>query len=459
MFQENVTNSIIVNTDSYKVSMPNQYPPGTTHVFSYIESRGGKYDEVVFFGLQSFIKNYLLRRVTKADIDFAEKFWLLHGEPFDRSKWDYIVKVYHGKLPVRIKAVAEGTVVPVGHVMCTIENTDPECWWLTTWIETALLRGIWYPTTVATVSRSIKVLIKGYLEKSGDLSGLPFKLHDFGARGAASYESNALGSAAHLVNFMGTDSPQGIMLLHNDYEAALDTIGFSIPAAEHSTITSWGRANEALAYENMVVQFSKPGSIYAVVSDSYDIFKAMHMWGQRKEQVINGGGTLVIRPDSGDPQVVLSRLLFIAESYFGSTKNAKGYKVLNNVRFIWGDGIDELAIAGILRRLVDLDGWSADNVAFGMGGALLQKVDRDTQKFAMKCSSAKVNGAWIDVFKDPITDKGKTSKRGRLDLYKANGAFDTGLEGQTGSLLDLVYEDGDIFRVMNLASVRKNAEV
>lgn len=459
MFQENETNSIIVNTDSYKVSMPNQYPPGTTHVHSYIESRGGKYDEVVFFGLQTFVKQYLTRRVTTKDVDFAEMFWQMHGEPFDRSKWDYIVKVYHGMLPIRIKAVAEGTVVPVGHVLCTVENTDPECWWLTTWIETALLRAIWYPTTVATVSRSIKKLIKDYLVKSGNVADLPFKLHDFGARGASSYEANALGSAAHLLNFRGTDSPQGIMLLHNDYGAPLDTIGFSIPAAEHSTITSWERENEIKAYENMIVQFSKPGSVFAVVSDSYDIYKAAHMWGHLKEQIVNAGGTLVVRPDSGDPLVVLPKLLYILGTYFGVTKNSKGYNVLGNVRIIWGDGIDELAIASILRRVVDMDGWSADNLAFGMGGALLQKVDRDTQKFAMKCSAAKVNGEWVDVFKDPITDHGKTSKRGRLDLYMRNGAYDTGLAGYPGSLLDLVFEDGDIYRTMNLASVRKNAEV
>jgi nicotinamide phosphoribosyltransferase len=160
--------NIILNTDSYKVSMFKQYPAGTTGVYSYIESRGGRYDRTVFFGLQAFIKEYLTTPITQADIDIADEILTAHGEPFNRAGWQYILDKHAGYLPVVIRAVAEGSVVPVKNVLATIENTDPECFWLTTWLETALLRAIWYPTTVASQSWNIRKLILDYLEKTGD---------------------------------------------------------------------------------------------------------------------------------------------------------------------------------------------------------------------------------------------------------------------------------------------------
>ena len=408
--------SIILNTDSYKCSMFKQYPPGTTYIYSYIESRGGLYDQTVFFGLQAFIKEYLTKPITQDDIDEAEMVITAHGEPFNREGWQYILDEYEGFLPLKIRAVAEGTIVPVKNVLATIVNTDPECFWLTTWVETALLRAIWYPTTVCTQSWNIKQLIKTYLEKTGDISTIDFKLHDFGSRGVSSLESAAIGGAAHLVNFCGTDTISGIMFVRKYYGCEMG--GFSVPAAEHSTITSWGRDNEVDAYRNMLNQFAKPGSVVAVVSDSYDIFNACKsLWGSELRQtVIQSGATLVIRPDSGDPATVVLKCLQILAEQFGFTINSKGYKVINNVRILQGDGINYDSIEEILNDITN-DGFSADNVAFGMGGALLQKVDRDTQKWAMKCSAAFVNGEWIDVFKDPITDNGKSSKKGRVSLF------------------------------------------
>ena len=269
--------NIILNTDSYKASMFKQYPMGTTGVYSYIESRGGKYDETVFFGLQAFIKEYLLEPITQTDIDIADEIWTAHGEPFNRSGWQYILDNHAGYLPVVIRAVPEGTVVPVKNVLATIENTDPQCYWLTTWLETALLRAIWYPTTVASNSYESKKIILKYLEKNGDPTTIDFKLHDFGARGVSSLESAGIGGAAHLVNFMGSDTISGVLYAREYYNAGI--AGFSIPAAEHSTITSWGRDNEVEAYRNMLTQFAKPGSIVAVVSDSYDIYNACKLWG------------------------------------------------------------------------------------------------------------------------------------------------------------------------------------
>jgi nicotinamide phosphoribosyltransferase len=457
--------NIILNTDSYKVSMFKQYPAGTTGVYSYIESRGGRYDETVFFGLQAFIKEYLLDPITQADIDIADEILTAHGEPFNREGWEYILRVHNGYLPVVIKAVPEGTVVPVKNVLATIENTDPECFWLTTWLETSLLRAIWYPTTVSTQSKSIKKVILEALEKTGDPTTIDFKLHDFGARGVSSMESAGLGGAAHLVNFMGTDTLSGILVARQYYNAGI--AGFSIPAAEHSTITSWGRDNEVKAYDNMLTQFAKPGSILAVVSDSYDIFNAASkLWGEElKQKVIDSGATVVIRPDSGDPDVVCRKLVGILGEKFGYTINAKGFKVLNNVRLMQGDGINEHTVRMILGSFAAY-GWSADNIAFGMGGALLQIVDRDTQKFAMKCSSALVNGTWVDVQKDPITDSGKKSKAGRVTLWESGGEFVSSVTRPThwtdrgtawAEVLVEVYRDGKLTREISFDEVRANS--
>ena len=455
--------NIILNTDSYKVSMFKQYPANTTGVYSYIESRGGRYDQTVFFGLQAFIKEYLLEPITQADIDIADEILSAHGEPFNRQGWEYILRVHNGYLPVVIKAVPEGSVVPVKNVLATIENTDPECFWLTTWLETALLRAIWYPTTVATQSWSIKRVILDFLEKTGDPALIDFKLHDFGARGVSSMESAGIGGAAHLVNFMGTDTLSGVLFAREYYNAGI--AGFSIPAAEHSTITSWGRDGEVEAYENMVRQFGRAGSVVAVVSDSYDIFNAASkLWGEDLRQlVIDSGATIVIRPDSGDPVEVNRRLVEILGEKFGYTLNAKGFKVLNNVRLIQGDGVNELTIRSILGAFMAM-GWSADNIAFGMGGALLQQVDRDTQKFAMKCSAMKTvrwpysDPKWFDVQKDPITDAGKKSKAGRVTLYKGKDGYYSGVEDWPESALVEVFRDGKLIRDWTFEEVRANAK-
>jgi nicotinamide phosphoribosyltransferase len=457
--------NLILNTDSYKVSMFKQYPAGTTGVYSYIESRGGRYDRTVFFGLQAFIKEYLLAPITQVDIDIADEILTAHGEPFNRSGWQYILDKHRGYLPVVIRAVPEGTVVPVKNVLATIENTDPECFWLTTWLETALLRAVWYGTTVATQSWTIKQVILDYLERTGDPSGIDFKLHDFGARGVSSLESAGIGGAAHLVNFMGTDTISGILFAREFYNAGI--AGFSIPAAEHSTITSWGRDGEVDAYRNMLTQFARPGTILAVVSDSYDIYNAASkLWGEElRQQVIDSGATVVIRPDSGDPVEVNRKLVEILGEKFGYTTNAKGFKVLNNVRLIQGDGINELTVRSILGAFMAM-GWSADNIAFGMGGALLQIVDRDTQRFAMKCSAAEVNGKWIDVVKDPVTDPGKKSKAGRVTLWtNGTGEYVSSVDepkqwadrGWTKALVP-VFWDGKLENEITFEQVRANAK-
>lgn len=455
----------ILNTDSYKVSMWCQYPVGTQTVYSYIESRGGKHKELVFFGLQAFIKEYLLDPVTTEMVDEAAEVWAAHGEPFNRENWDYIVREHGGRLPIKIKAAPEGMVFDTKNIMLTIENTDPACFWLTTFLETALLRAIWYPTTVATNSREIKKVIYDALHKTGDPLGVNFKLHDFGARGCSSQETAMLGGMAHLVNFLGSDTISAVLGARRYYGENI--AGFSIPAAEHSTITSWGRENEAKAYRNMLKQFAKPGALVAVVSDSYDIFNATeNLWGgELRQEVIDSGAILIIRPDSGHPATVVTQLARILDDRFGSTKNLKGYKVLNNVRIIQGDGINLESIKEILAVLIGA-GFSADNVAFGMGGALLQAPQRDDQAFAMKCSAILVDGKWVDVYKDPVGDTSKRSKRGRLALIDESGRghYKTIAEGQSlhnldNNILRTVFENGKLLIEDDFTVIRERAAV
>lgn len=452
--------NIILNTDSYKCSMFCQYPPNTTGVFSYIEARGAfYYDSTLFFGLQGYIKEYLLTPITQEDIDYAEKIILAHGEPFNREGWEYILKIHNGYLPIVIKAVKEGSVVPTGNVLVTIENTDPNCFWLTTWLETSLLRAVWFPTTVSTISWNIKKIILAFLEKTGDPTLIDYKLHDFGFRGVSSFESSAIGAAAHLVNFKGTDTISGILYADEFYNSGI--CGFSIPAMEHSTVTSWGRENEVEAYRNMLKRYAKPNSIIACVSDSYDVYNAAErIWGEElRQEVIDSGAIIVIRPDSGDPVEVCTKLVNILGEKFGYTFNSKGYKVLNYVRLIQGDGVNETTIWSILDSFKD-QGWSADNISFGMGGALLQQLNRDTLSFAMKCSAVEINGEWRDVKKDPVTDLGKRSKAGRVMLYKNNeGNFFTSSDILSNiECLETVYKNGKLLSEITFDEVRINSE-
>src|SRR5581483_524032 len=243
----NHLDNLILNTDSYKASHWLQYPPGTETTFFYVESRGGVYERTLFFGLQAILKEYLGKPVTHAMVEEARDFFAAHGEPFNESGWRRIVDRHNGYLPLRIRAVPEGTVVPTHNALVTIESTDPACYWLPSYVETLLLR-LWYPVTVATQSWHLKQLIREYLEKTSDdpAGQISFKLHDFGARGVSSAESAGLGGAAHLVNFMGTDTVSGVLTAKAYYHEPM--AGFSIPAAEHSTITSWGKEHELDAY-------------------------------------------------------------------------------------------------------------------------------------------------------------------------------------------------------------------
>jgi len=501
--------NIILTSDSYKVSHYKQYPKGTEYVYSYFESRGCEnegWNEVVFFGLQYFLKRYMLGTVvTPEKVQEAKEIYDDHfGDPtlFYKEGWDYIANECGGKLPVVIKAVPEGMVVPTKTVLLSIVNTDPKCYWLTNFLETLLVQ-VWYPMTVCTNSRYQKISIEKYMRETGTTDwkvpgGVCFKLHDFGFRGVSSVESAAIGGCAHLVNFLGTDTVASLVCAQR-YYGEKTAAGFSIPASEHSTITSWGVDGECAAMKNMLEQY--PTGLVACVSDSFDLYRACEKyWGTELKDMVSGRigegkfGRLVVRPDSGDPATVCCEIIEILMKQFGSETSSTGHRVLPPyIRVIQGDGVDWQSIPKILQAMMDKN-MAAENIAFGSGGALLQKLNRDTFKCAFKCSDITINGESREVFKDPITDKGKASKKGKLtlqlvsettgfseaDKYKARDG-ESGTPGGTGFLhyatgdkyvtvasgkgdqakdiMVEVYRDGVLMKDYTLMEIRARADI
>lgn len=460
-----MSDNIMLLSDSYKAGHWKQYPPKTTNIYSYFESRGGEFDQTVFFGLQYILRRYLGKAFTHQDIVEADELYSQHfgtKDLFNKEGWEDLWRKHYGSFPVTIKAVPEGTRVPTGNVLMTIENNDPSFPWVTNFLET-ILSQVWYPTTVATLSNEARKVILRELELTGDPSLIDFKLHDFGFRGASSVESAGIGGGAHLVNFLGTDTVPALTFLR-DYYGAKSAAGYSVPASEHSTMTSWGREHEVDAFRNMVESYGNL-PFYSVVSDSYDLYNAAeNLWGgELREVVREAAGTLVVRPDSGVPMEVVPKLLDILGERFGFDKNEKGFKVLNpKVRVIQGDGM-ELATIRATLTAIRRAGWSTDNVTFGMGGGLLQKVNRDTCKFAFKCSSAVVDGEQRDVWKEPATDSGKNSKRGRLALVNSPSlGFRTVAEDAappSDNLLQTVYENGYISSRQTIEEIRHRAMI
>lgn len=465
--------NLLLLADAYKYSHYKLYVPGTTKIYSYLESRGGMFNETVFYGLQYFLKEYLQGAAfTKTDVDEGEQVLnevFGRAGVFKRENFDYILQQYGGKLPVRIKAVPEGTVVPVKNILLSIENTDPKCFWLTNFLETLLMQ-VWYPATVATLSREVKKIVQHYYELTSDeksFGGIDFALNDFGFRGVSSVESAGLGGSAHLLNFMGSDTVYASKFARYYYNAQ-KTYGMSVPATEHSIMTLLGAEGERKVFEHVLDAY--PQGLLSCVSDSYNIFNAVeNLWGSElKEKVMQRKGTLVIRPDSGDPVKTLLKVFDLLFDKFGFTVNQKGNKVLpDQVRVIQGDGVDYHTIGTIYQQLA-LHGIAAQNLVLGMGGALLQKVNRDTQKFAIKCAYAEVNGVGVNVMKSPVemNEKGeivssfKTSKSGKLKLIETEEGLRTVSEAETGiDLLETVFENGNITCQHSFEEIRERASI
>lgn len=465
------SSNLLLLADAYKYSHHRLYAPGTEKIYSYLESRGGAFEHTVFFGLQYLLKEYLSGAVvTKEKIDEAEatmKEVFGRDDVFDRSRFDYLLKRHNGRLPVRIKAVPEGTVTGTHQVLMTIENTDPNCYWLTNFLETLLMQ-VWYPVTVASQSYEIRKIVKHYYDETASTEsaeGIGFVLNDFGFRGASSVESASIGGAAHLLSFRGSDTVIANQWLRKYYNAPA-AVGRSVPATEHSICTLLGEEGELEVFRHVLQSY--PEGIVSCVSDSFNIFRACReYWGtELKQLILSRKGTLVIRPDSGDPVFTLLRVFDILFEKFGYTINDKGYKVLpSQVRVLQGDGLN-LSTIRLIYGALTVNGISAENLILGMGGALLQKVDRDTLKFALKCSYAEINGQGVDVQKNPVeldhhgqlVHSFKASKSGRLKLIQNDNGYLTVREDEApGSedQLQLVFENGELFNERSWEEVQE----
>jgi len=465
--------------DSYKVPHSMMQPEGLQNFFSYYESRlGAKYDKTVFFGLQAILKKLFVGKIVdQKGIDFADSFCKEHfmgADYFPRDTWEYVLNKHGGKLPFIIKAVREGTPVDVSNVMMTIEATDetinPNTGYayiapLVNAFETVLTH-VWHPSNVATISYYVRKKFEEAFEESVDPENfwmIDYMLHDFGFRGAAGLEAAEMGGMGHLVNFKGTDTMPAILAAQEFYNGGVE--GHSVAASEHNVAMGEGQEREFEVTKRLIRTFKD--AIFSCVSDTYSIENAMHEYtqGSLKSEIENMGsaGKFVIRPDSprfpGD--TCADQVLWIArelEKGFGSTKNGKGYKVLNpKVGIIYGDGISPQDIGDTIDLLVE-NKFAASTCVYGMGGGLLQKHNRDTQRNAFKSSSAKIDGVWRGRCKNP-QDATKKSKEGRLVLVMRKGKFHTIKDSECLELnqLETVYANGELVRDMSFEEVRKCA--
>lgn len=457
--------NICTLSDSYKFGHWPMYPPGTTRNHAYLEAReGAKYSETVFVGLQPILKDHFVGPVVTQDKiqDAIQKSTAHFGFPaFNTDMYQHILDNLGGRLPLHIKAVPEGTPVPVGNVLMTVDNTDPRCAPLTNAMET-ILTHVWAPSTVATVSRHLKKLMTHYLDMTSDNpDAINFMLHDFGMRGVSSVESAGSSGMGHLVNFLGTDTFRACEYIMHYYGGSMP--GFSVNATEHSIMTAEGRAGEMKVVKRLLEKY--PTGILSIVIDSYDyrnfIREVATLFG---DQIKARDGKVVFRPDSGDPVETTMEVMVELNTAFGCTKNSKGFKTLSpQVGMLWGDGVGPDGIESILKALFQ-HGWDAQNIVFGMGGGLLQKVNRDTQRFAFKSSYQERDGVGYDIFKDPI-DGSKKSKAGRLMLIKTQTGVKTiRVEDEyqypeCTDMLETVFLNGDLTRDMTFAEVRENAKL
>lgn len=451
--------SLILKADGYKFSHWEQLPCDTEGMHGYIESRGGLYDETVVLGYQYIILNSLLKPLTQEDVDYAHSRVIgqSYGTNFNYKGWTDLVTKYKGHYPLKIRAVPEGTIMKGKNVMVTVQTTDPDFAWLESYVETILMR-LWYATTVATTSNTIYTILEYYLkETANDTSEIDYKLHDFGARACTCDEQAAIGGAAHLSVFKGTDT-----FIANEFITEVygygPLAGTSIDASEHSTITIWTKAGEAAAYKNMKEKYK--GKMFACVIDSYDPLNAIRLWAEHKDELLADGSVIVFRPDSGTPWEMVVLVAQEIEKYWGFFYNKRGYKEFTGAKIIYGDGMSSPSDIRKCLQALHNNEYSANIVAFGMGGGLLQKVDRDTLQFAMKCSAAKVGGKHIEVYKEPIHAPNKKSKRGYLDLIQdIHGNFQT-VESETpmevmGTCLKTVYENGKISNFSTFPEIRE----
>ena len=459
------------DTDSYKQHHPQAIHPELTIQSTYAECRvGSKYPETCFVGLDPIIKENFLSVPTRADIEEArEIFQLTNGyDGFDTTPWKRVRKL--GYLPFEIKAVPEGSVVGVNNVLFTSKSTQP---WFAKSLNSLepLLMHFWYPTSVSTRSMNIKRNLLPLFGKSGSIEGLPYMVNDFGLRGATTFDAAVMGGIGHLVHFRGSDNLPASRMISDYY--GVKGRAQSIFATEHSVALSFGPGQGEFNYVNhcLDVMDKNPTFPMAMVIDTYDTMNFLrNVIGSKdiSERIKNRPGRVVLRPDSGEPKLIVTQCIEILASIFGYHTNDKGYYVLNhNVGVIQGDGMNETSIIELYEHIMK-NRWSCDNLVTGSGGGLLQvDINRDTQRAAIKPSVGTINGQEVLFKKDPKTDPTKGSKTGHLKLHpNYDGTFTTmssanetaAMFGSYADALKTVYKNGEYLGDNHFSKIIERAE-
>lgn len=431
----NLQRNVILDIDSYKNDHGKMLPINTEYMFSTIvPRRSNRYTNFVkAMGHQYAIRKYVCQPVEAWMIDEAEIEMKEQGFTFDRKRWEYILDKYNGYLPLEIRAVPEGSFVPVGVATVTLVNTDPQCAWLTSYVETMFQRVCWKMTTVASLSFDLYNYFDTMMEKHcGQRGKVNFHLHNFGSRGADSYEADILAGVAHLAaGFNGTDCAQANRNIKYYYNTT-KPYGMSVTASEHSVMCTWSNSetrDDLAAVEMMIKLLEEKVAtgdglpIVSIVGDTYDIYRLTreYIGGIFKQRIIDlgkRGARVVVRPDSGDPLTMCLEVIKILMEQFGYTVNEFGYKVLPSyIGVIQGDGINNDSVRHIVARL-DKARISLENIVFGMGSGLTHDAGRDEFSFSMKATALYDGKEWQDLLKRPITDLKKQSLTGRVSTYQ-----------------------------------------
>ncbi|MEJ8841539.1 nicotinate phosphoribosyltransferase [Lacibacter sp. H375] len=471
-------------TDYYKVGHVFQYPDKTELVYSNLtprKSRINGVDEMVFFGLQYFMKEYLINyfnenffQQPKEKVMTEYKRRIVTSLGTHLPSYEHISALHDlGYLPVEIKALPEGSKVPMRVPCLTIVNTKAEFYWLTNFLETLLSSVIWQPCTSATIAYTYRKLLNKYAEETGmPMDFVQWQGHDFSFRGMSSLETAVLSGMGHLLSFTGTDTIPAIDAMEQYYNANADAelIGGSVAATEHSVMCSGSKDGELETFRRLITEVY-PSGIVSIVSDTWDLWKVCTEYlFALKETVLSRDGKVVIRPDSGDPvkiicgdpdgetEVERKGVVELLWDIFGGTITAKGYKLLDaHIGAIYGDSINIDRATRICEGL-KAKGF-ATQVVFGIGSYTYQYNTRDTFGTAMKATYVVIDGEGQEIYKDPVTDDGtKRSATGLLNVKKENGRFvlydKVTWEEENESELKTVFKDGKLVKEFSLAEIR-----
>lgn len=483
-----MNNLPILLKDAYKIDHRRQYPEGTEEVYSNFTARGSRIpgvNHVVNFGTQFLVKELLINQFnlyffTRPKNEVISEY----KRRIDSVLGPNNISTAHledlhdlGYLPIDLKALPEGSIVPLKVPVLTIKNTKPEFFWVTNFLETLISCTLWLPMTSATIAYEYRKLLSRYADETSDIGKdfLQWQAHDFSMRGHTSVESACASGAGHLLSFTGTDTIPAIDFLEKYYNANSDKelIGGSVAATEHSVMCLGSKETELQTYDRLITQVY-PEGIVSIVSDTWDYWKVLSLTVPAlKEQIMKRNGKVTLRPDSGDPvKIICGNNDAIPGSIeykgtvehlyevFGGTVTSKGYKQLDShIGVIYGDSITLERAEQICEGLKQ-KGFASTNVVLGVGSFTYQYVTRDTLGFAMKATHGVVNGQSVDIFKDPVTDSGlKKSAKGLLKVNENMTLQDqcTPEEEATG-LLTTVFKDGALVRETTLQEIRNRLQ-